>query len=83
MIPAGKELAVFSVTPGQIVDFLAFKDMGSAKKIQKHHLRYRRIKTFPASMARKMLLWMVFASLQVLDIAKKVGARFRNEFMRK
>ena len=32
VIPAGKEQAIFSVTPGQIVDFLAFKKYGKFKK---------------------------------------------------
>lgn len=35
-IPAGKTQAFFSVTPGQIVDFLAFKNEAEAKKVKKH-----------------------------------------------
>lgn len=47
-IPAGKTKAVFSVTPGQIVDFLAFETKAEVKKVKKHHFTVPPYKNFSA-----------------------------------
>ena len=72
VIPAGKELAVFSVTPGQIVDFLAFKDMGSAKKIQKHQFTVPPHKNFSGEYGEEDVALDGFCLIAGVDIAKKL-----------
>lgn len=72
LIPAGKEQAIFSVTPGQIVDFLAFKDVGSAKKIQKHQFTVPPHKNFSGEYGEDDTALDGFCLIAGVDIAKKL-----------
>lgn len=72
LIPVGKEQAIFSVTPGQIVDFLAFKDVGSAKKIQKHQFTVPPHKNFSGEYGEDDIALDGFCLIAGVDIAQKL-----------
>lgn len=72
LISVGKEQAVFSVTPGQIVDFLAFKDTGSAKKIQKHQFTVPPHKNFSGEYGEDDVALDGFCLIAGVDIAQKL-----------
>lgn len=72
LIPVGKEQAVFSVTPGQIVDFLAFKDVGTTRKILKHQFTVPPHKNFSGEYGEGDVALDGFCLIAGVDIAKKL-----------
>ena len=72
LIPAGKEQAIFSVTPGKIVDFLAFKTVGDAKKVQKHQFTVPPHKNFSGEYGDGDVAMEGFCLINGIDIAQKL-----------
>ncbi len=71
-IPAGKKQAVFSVTPGQIVDFLVFKNDGDAQKVKKYMFTVPPHKNFSSDYGPNDTLLDGFCMIAGIDIAKKL-----------
>ncbi|MEK7086122.1 MAG: hypothetical protein AAB953_03870, partial [Patescibacteria group bacterium] len=72
IIPVGKTQAVFSVTPGQIVDFLAFNNLGDAKKIKKHTFVVPPHKNFSGEYDADGAAMDGFCLIAGVDITKKL-----------
>lgn len=71
-IPAGKKQAEFSVTPGKIVDFLAFKNEAEAKKMKKHQFTVPPHKNFSGTYDDNGGAQDGFCLIAGVDIAKKL-----------
>ena len=71
-IPVGKEQAVFSVTPGQIVDFLVFKNAGSTRKVKKHQFTVPPHKNFSGEYDEDGVESNGFCIIAGVDITQKL-----------
>lgn len=71
-IPVGKEQAVFSVTPGQIVDFLAFKNKAEALKVKKYQFTVPPYENFSGTYDDEGMMQDGFCTIAGVDISKKL-----------
>lgn len=71
-IPAGKKSALFSIAPGQIVDFVAFTSADEAKKHQKHQFTVPPHKNFSGTYDDNGKAQDGFCLIVGVDIGKKL-----------